>query len=89
MKIFGFVKKLFFIGLTILSDFTNVNYLKAIPLSCISMNNQACKARPHHNLLMLVVIIPYFTLLVWKQVNVVVIVLILTIRRQKYVFLML
>ena len=54
MKIFGFVKKLFFIGLTILSDFTNVNNLNAIPLSCISMNNQACKARPHHNLLMLV-----------------------------------
>ena len=31
MKIVGFVKKLFFVGLTILSDFTN-----AIPLSCIS-----------------------------------------------------
>ena len=46
MKIFGFVKKLFFIGLTILSGFTNVNYLNEIPLSCISMNNQACKARP-------------------------------------------
>ena len=46
MKISGFVKKLFFIGLTILSGFTNVNYLNEIPLSCISMNNQACKARP-------------------------------------------
>ena len=41
MKIFGFVKKVFFIGLTILSSFTN-----ASSLSCISMNNQACKARP-------------------------------------------
>ena len=41
MKIFGFVKKVFFIGLTILSDFTNVS-----SLSCISMNNQPCKARP-------------------------------------------
>ena len=41
MKIFGFVKKAFFIGLTILSSFTSVN-----SLSCISMNNQACKARP-------------------------------------------
>ena len=30
-----------FIGLTILSSFTSVN-----SLSCISMNNQACKARP-------------------------------------------
>ena len=41
MKIFGFVKKLFFIGLTISSDFTNAN-----PLSCISMNNQEFKTRP-------------------------------------------
>ena len=41
MKIFGFVKKVFFILLTILSTFTN-----AISLSCISMNNQECKKRP-------------------------------------------
>ena len=41
MKIFGFVKKVFFVGLTILSDFTKVN-----SLSCISMNNQECKTRP-------------------------------------------
>ena len=41
MEIFGFVKKVFFIGLTILSDFTNANLL-----SCISMNNQKCKTRP-------------------------------------------
>ena len=41
MKIFGFVKKVFFILLTILSSFTN-----AISLSCISMNNQECKKRP-------------------------------------------
>ena len=33
---FRFIKKVFFIGLTILSSFT----------SCISMNNQACTARP-------------------------------------------
>ena len=38
---FGFVKKMFFIGLKVLSSFTN-----ASSLSCISMNNQACKARP-------------------------------------------
>ena len=37
---FKFVKKVFFIGLTILSNFTNI-----IPLSCISMNNQECKLR--------------------------------------------
>ena len=41
MKIFGFVKRMFFIGLTILSGFTNAN-----SLSCISMNNQVCKTRP-------------------------------------------
>ena len=41
MKIFGFVKKVFFVGLAILSIFTN-----ASSLSCISMINQSCKARP-------------------------------------------
>ena len=45
-KIFRFVKKLFFVGLTILSDFTNANSLNPIPLSCISMNNQECQIRP-------------------------------------------
>ena len=46
MKIFGFVKKLFFVGLTILSGFTNANSLNAVPLSCISMSNQECKISP-------------------------------------------
>ena len=46
MKIFRFVKKAFFVGLTILLSFTNANSLNAIPLSCISMNNQECKTRP-------------------------------------------
>ena len=46
MKIFRFVKKIFFIGLTILSNFTNVIPLNAIPLNCISMKNQECKSRP-------------------------------------------
>ena len=41
MKMFRFVKKVFFVGLTTLSGFTNVSSLK-----CISMNNQECKARP-------------------------------------------
>ena len=41
MKIFRFVQKVFFIGLTILLDFTNAN-----SLSCISMINQECKTRP-------------------------------------------
>ena len=39
---FKFVKKVFFIGLTTLSDFTNVNSL----LNCISMKNQERKVRP-------------------------------------------
>ena len=39
MKIFRFVKKVFFLGLTILSNFTNA-------LDCISIKNQECKIRP-------------------------------------------
>ena len=39
MKIFSFVKKVFVLGLTILSNTTNA-------LECISMNNQECKVRP-------------------------------------------
>ena len=35
------LKKCYFVGLTILSGFTNAN-----SLSCISMNNQECKTRP-------------------------------------------
>ena len=46
MKIFGFLKKVFFVGLTILPSFTNANSLNAIPFSCISMKNQECKTRP-------------------------------------------
>ena len=41
MKMFGFNKKLFFVGLTIVSSFTKANLL-----SCISMKNQECKTRP-------------------------------------------
>ena len=37
---FGFIKKCFFVGLTILSSFTSVN-----SLSGISINNQECKKR--------------------------------------------
>ena len=87
MKKFGFVKKVFFIGLTILSGFANSNLLNAIWLSCISMNNQECKTRPQ------VVNVngdePVFFHLVLKQVNVVVVVIILTIHMQKFMSLML
>ena len=41
MKIFGFVKKVLSVGLTILSGFANAN-----SWNCISTNNQECKTRP-------------------------------------------
>ena len=41
MKMFRFVKKLFFVGLTILSSFVSIN-----ALNCISMSNQECKTKP-------------------------------------------
>ena len=40
---FGFIKIVFFPGLTILSS---VNLLTITPLWCISMTNQECKVRP-------------------------------------------
>ena len=86
MKIFGFVKKVFFVGLTILSSFTNANSLNAIPLSCISTNNQECKTRPE------VINVngdePVFFPFSIKTSNVVVVVMVLTIHMQKVVFLM-
>ena len=40
MKIFSFVKKFFFLGLTVLSgSITGA-------LKCVSLNNQECKVRP-------------------------------------------
>ena len=46
MKIFRFVKKVFFVGLTILSNFINVIPLDGTPLSCFSMKSQGRKTRP-------------------------------------------
>ena len=43
MELFRFVKKVFFLGLTLLSNFTTA--LNVIPLVCISMKNQECKTR--------------------------------------------
>ena len=39
MKIFSFVKKVFFLGLTVISNITGA-------LECISTKNQQCKVRP-------------------------------------------
>ena len=80
---FKFIKKHFFLRLTILSDFTNVNSL----LNCISMKNQECKVR--REIINVNSNKPVFYPFSIKKVNVVVIVIILTIRTQKYVFLML
>ena len=45
---FGFIKRCFFTGLTLLStvNLLSAALLNAIPLSCISMNNQEYKVRP-------------------------------------------
>ena len=56
MKIFRFVKKAFFLGLTILSNLTN-------PLDCISMKNQEFKITPE---IVIIIIILCLTLLVLK-----------------------
>ena len=40
---FGFIKKIFSAGLTILSS---VNPLNATPFKCVSLTNQKCKGRP-------------------------------------------
>ena len=37
---------MFFLGLTVLSNFVNANSLNAIQLNCFSMKNQECKTRP-------------------------------------------
>ena len=79
-----FIKKVFHIGSLFLSSlFLSIT----TPLSCISLNNQACKVRPE--IINVIVMSLYFMLLVLKQLNVVVVVIILTIHMQKYVFLML
>ena len=79
---FGFITKAFFTGLTILSTLTGVNSLR-----CILVTNKECKVR--QKLLMLIVMSLYCILLVLKQVNAVVAVIILMIHMQKYVFLIL
>ena len=79
---FEFIKKVFHIGSLFLSSLVSTT-----PLSCISMNNQACKVRPE--IINVIVMSLYFILLVLKQVNAVVVVTVSMIHMQKYVFLML
>ena len=66
---FGFIKKIFLTGLTVLSSLVSTT-----SLSCISMNNKECKVRPKMLIVMLIVMSLYFILLVLKQVNAVVVV---------------
>ena len=74
---------MFFIGLTILSDFASVNSL----LNCISMKNQECKGRPE--IINVNSNKPVFYPFSIKQINVVAAVIILMTNMQKYSFLML
>ena len=75
---FVFIKKMFLTGLAFLSSLVSTT-----PLSCISMNNQACKVRPE--------IInlnsnerAFFFIFVLQQVNVVVAVTMLMIYMIQY-----
>ena len=80
MQIFRTVKKVFFVGLTMLSNFTNA-------LDCISMKNQECEVRPeiininNNN--------PMFYPFSIKVNKCMVIVIILMIHMQEFVFLIL
>ena len=72
---------MFFIGSLFLSSLVNIT-----PLSCISMNNQACKVRPEIiNVNSNELVFYPFSI----KTNVVTVVIILMMHMQKYVFLML
>ena len=76
---FGFIRKVFFAGLTILSS---VDFLTITPLRCISMTNQECKVRPE-------IVNINSDEPVLKQVNVVVVVTMSMVHMKKLVLLML
>ena len=79
---FKFIKQIFISSLVFSSSLSSVN-----PLECISMKNQECKVRPE--IVNVILIILYFTLLVSRQINVVAIVIILLIHMQEFVSLIL
>ena len=79
MKILSFVKKVFFLGLTILSNITNA-------LDCISMKNSECKVRAE--IISINSNNPIFYPFSIK-IDVMVTVIILMIRMQEFVFLIL
>ena len=73
---FVFIKKTFYIGSLFLS-----NFVSTTSLNCISMKNQECKVRPE--IINVNIMNLFFILLVLKQVNVEVVVIILMIHMQK------
>ena len=79
---FRFIKKCFFIGSLFLSNLvsTSLNVVFQLIIKYVKQD---------HKLSILTVIIPYFILLVLKQINVVTIVIIFMIDIQNCVFLML
>ena len=79
---FKFIKQIFISSLMFFGSLSSVN-----PLECISMKNQECKVRPE--IVNVILIILYFTLLVSRQINVVAIVIILLIHMQEFVSLIL
>ena len=83
----AFIKKFFFTGLAFLSTLARIHMLNAVPLSCISMNNQEYKVRPQ--VINVNGMILFFFLLVLKQVNAVVVSTISIIRIQNCMFLIL
>ena len=81
-KMFRFILKVFYIGSLFLSSLAST-----APLSCISMNNQACKIRPEIiNVNSNEPILYPFSI---KTSNVVIVAIMLMVHMQKYVFLML
>ena len=80
MRIFRLVKKVFFLGLTILSNFTNA-------LDCVLIKNRECKVRPE--IISINSNNPIFYLFSVKINKCSAIVIILMIHMQEFVFLML
>ena len=67
--------------------FFNCNLLRVNPLECVSMNNEECKVRPE--IVNVILMNLYFFLLILKQANAAVVVIISMIHIQNCVFLML
>ena len=76
---FRFVKQIFVSTIMIFGSLSSVNSLE-----CVSLKNQECKIRPE--IVDVSGNIPIFYLLVLRQINVVVIVIILMIHMQEFVF---